>query len=465
MHSLGEGEPLSAGRRAGLALAAAAVSALLLEAFSFVALGASQRRVFSPEHFAQQRQEIASGEGRAARPASTDAAAAKRPAASARTRFSYETEIVHPYLGFVRDPDKNRGISKFGFPSPHPPLYRRSADQLIVGIFGGSVAEQLHRGGRGVVEQVLRSHPAWSEREFVFVPLGIGGYKQPQQLLALNYVLSLGGEFDVIINLDGFNEVALHPTGNGRKGIAAVFPRYWYYRIQSLPDPELRKIIGEIVHYTEARKRWGERFQTGLLRYSPTANLVWRLRDASLARAIAAHNGRLEGYQPQEKPVLETGPAVPYETERSMYEDLVAIWRRCSVQMHRLARANGIQYFHFLQPNQYVEGSKPLTAEELRTAYRETSNRKVPVERGYPLLMEAGRALTREGVPYFDLTMMFADSRETLYRDACCHLNARGNELLAREIGRRILERVGADTAGTRVSGQRTRNTSASSPS
>lgn len=39
--------------------------------------------------------------------------------------------------------------------------------------------------------------------------LGQGGWKQPQQLLALNYFLSLGQRFDVIVNLDGFNEIAL----------------------------------------------------------------------------------------------------------------------------------------------------------------------------------------------------------------------------------------------------------------
>ena len=48
-----------------------------------------------------------------------------------------------------------------------------------------------------------------------------GGWKQPQQLLALSWILALGGELDVLINVDGFNEVALDGVENAERG---VFP-------------------------------------------------------------------------------------------------------------------------------------------------------------------------------------------------------------------------------------------------
>ena len=38
------------------------------------------------------------------------------------------------------------------------------------------------------------------------------GYKQPQQLMAYNYLLSLGAEFDAVINIDGYNVIT---TANG----------------------------------------------------------------------------------------------------------------------------------------------------------------------------------------------------------------------------------------------------------
>src|SRR4030095_13628597 len=42
------------------------------------------------------------------------------------------------------------------------------------------------------------------------------GYKQPQQLLVLSYFLSIGQTFDLVLNIDGFNEVALGSLNNER---------------------------------------------------------------------------------------------------------------------------------------------------------------------------------------------------------------------------------------------------------
>ena len=36
-------------------------------------------------------------------------------------------------------------------------------------------------------------------------------------------------------------------------------------------------------------------------------------------------------------------------------------WAESSFQMHAVASAKGIRYFHFLQPNQYIEGTKPMS--------------------------------------------------------------------------------------------------------
>ncbi len=51
-----------------------------------------------------------------------------------------------------------------------------------------------------------------------------------------------------------------------------------------------------------------------------------------------------------------TGPAYTYTTEDELYNDLVLMWKRSSLQMKALCDANNIRYYHFLQPNQYVEG-------------------------------------------------------------------------------------------------------------
>ena len=66
---------------------------------------------------------------------------------------------------------------------------------------------------------------------------------------------------------------------------------------------------------------------------------------------------------------------------------------RSSRQMWQLARTSRVAYLHFLQPSQYVPGSKVLTAKEKRRAIREQSIAEIAVERGYPMLRDAGRKL------------------------------------------------------------------------
>ena len=133
-----------------------------------------------------------------------------------------------------------------------------------------------------------------------------------------------------------------------------------------------------------------------------------------------------------------TGPARSYESEKAMYQDLAAVWKRCSLQMHQICKVNGIKYFHFLQPNQYVAGSKPMGKEERLVALRDKHPYRQPVERGYSCLIEAGKDLVEEGVSFHDLTKVFSSIDEPLYVDACCHVNQEGNSVLARAIGESI---------------------------
>ena len=91
--------------------------------------------------------------------------------------------------------------------------------------------------------------------------------------------------------------------------------------------------------------------------------------------------------------------------------------------MRELCEANGIGYLHALQPNQYLQDSKPLSEEERRVAigppqwgYRRAA------EEGFPLLVDAGRELATAGVDFEDLTDVFADVTAPVYVDACCHV-------------------------------------------
>ncbi|HLJ11605.1 MAG TPA: hypothetical protein VKU82_10465, partial [Planctomycetaceae bacterium] len=126
------------------------------------------------------------------------------------------------------------------------------------------------------------------------------------------------------------------------------------------------------------------------------------------------------------------------------YGRLAEIWEASSKQMLALCRANGIRYFHFLQPNQYIRGTKPMSDEETKNSFLENHPYREGVERGYPLLQAAGKRLAAEGEPFFDLTGVFETTTATVYTDTCCHFGERGNEIMAL----RIAEAIG-DSGGT----------------
>ena len=113
------------------------------------------------------------------------------------------------------------------------------------------------------------------------------------------------------------------------------------------------------------------------------------------------------------------------------------LWKLSSIQMAHLCAANGIEYYHFLQPNLHFEGSKLLSPEE--KGMTGGSGGYAPFARtGYPVLVEAGAELLEADVPFYDLTQIFANEPRTLYIDPCCHVNQLGNELMAAAIAEAI---------------------------
>ena len=86
----------------------------------------------------------------------------------------------------------------------------------MVGIFGGSGAAWFCEGGSDRLGSRLAEAPSFRGREIVPLCFAHEGYKQPQQLLILSYFLSIGQELDLVVNIDGFNEVALSRLNDAR---------------------------------------------------------------------------------------------------------------------------------------------------------------------------------------------------------------------------------------------------------
>jgi hypothetical protein len=128
------------------------------------------------------------------------------------------------------------------------------------------------------------------------------------------------------------------------------------------------------------------------------------------------------------------GPLVEYADVEAVYSEIALVWARASLQMQRLCDLYDIDYFHFLQPNQYVAESKPYTEEERKIALKPDYTGGDHVRDGYPYLQDRSDELREQGVNFVDLTGIFKDETRTIYSDFCCHVNQLGAAILATKI-------------------------------
>ncbi len=363
--------------------------------------------------------------------------------ANAAARLS-EGISLHPFIGFVQTPRPvgaewmdlhHLPINDFGFIDDKPTVQKRSPGRRIVGITGGSVAFFFGSEGQESLRRELSALPGFAGREIVFVRIALGGFKEPQQLGALAYILAMGGEFDYLINIDGFNEVALHPVEGRPFGANPSYPRSWPHLVSAGVDPARLKALGAQAFWASARQRWAQQMSSAVVDYSGFSALLWKAGDRwLLGRLQAAKSNFLTETGSSEFGFSALGPRTELTNDAEMFQFLADLWANSSTQLARLCKANQIAYYHFLQPNQYLPGSKSLGEIERAIAIDVNSPYSKSVEAGFPLLRAAGEELVKRGENFFDLTQIFVGSDEIVYRDSCCHLNLEGNRRLAKAV-------------------------------
>jgi hypothetical protein len=307
-------------------------------------------------------------------------------------------------------------------------------------VLGGSVALLFCFEGKDRLVERLAAAEKLEGMSIRVRCLALGGYKQPQQLMTLAYHLVLEQRLDLVVSIDGFNEVALPWVDNYHQEVSPLYPRSWKQRVETIPDPRGQHLLGRLVCVRDHRVALARFVSGSPLELSVSANLLWKALDRVEASRMARAETALAEYDPQGSRYRWQGPASDSHSAEEKFVELARLWHSSSLQLHRLCQANGIRYIHVLHPNQYVEGSKPLTSEERRSAFEPGSETAFAVRAGYPLLSEAGRALRQQGVEFHDFTHLFNDVDETLYVDACCHFNARGSQLLADALADAVIQ-------------------------
>ena len=282
---------------------------------------------------------------------------------------------------------------------------------------------------------------SFRNKEIVPLCFSHEGYKQPQMLLVLAYFLSIGQRFDMVVNIDGLNDVALGSLNNQR-GMDISMPSAQHIDPlinlidQATLTPEKLLSLATIERDKERLNSLAERMQRT---HIATLNFVL---ERIYTRTLNDYNRELGRFanlpsNPRGNSLIQPTAKVKPRDGKALFEDIARGWAQSSLLMNQMLAARGVPYFHFLQPNQYY-GSRAFGADEARIALSDASPFKAPTEQGYPLIEREAAAL--KDIRFFSAVHAFDDERAAVYMDNCCHYTLAGNYRLADFIAARILD-------------------------
>ncbi len=340
--------------------------------------------------------------------------------------------VVSPFLGFDYDTSGAQyGEDLARQAEGHP-------EDFTILLLGGSVAAAFGHAGEKPLLNTLSADARFAGKNIRLLNYARPSFKQPQQLNTVGYLVAAGLRPDWVINLDGFNEVAVAWSNLGL-GLHPIQPssRQWLTLLTGANDSTSIERIARV--YLERERLVADiddALDSPLLSSAIGGKLVMRgvrLQHRAYGAAsdvVTVGNGGVESVNP-----AYIGP--PMGDDFKVLNACVGIWRDSSISLNAICEAHGIGYVHVLQPALNDEGSKRLTEKEYSTAKANKIWKNAALH-GYPRLRASGKQLRQRGVPFYDESYVFEDSDATLYFDVV-HFNRYGHQILAREIGKHIL--------------------------
>ncbi len=341
----------------------------------------------------------------------------------------------HPFFGYTHKTGLKE-TNNYGFCSPFDyPLKKEKENWFIIGIFGGSVANDFYVEGREQLTKKLKNHQHFVDKEIFYLNYALGGYKQPQQMQILTYFLSIGQELDMVINIDGFNEVVFC-SNNNRLNVDIAMPSAQHFlpmrdlmESQAITGEKLES-IWKIQTYKRNFKRIEEKLQdTKLASIYLILSSYSKYLYKKYRSEIVRFDGLIKPVEPKDSIVnIKYTPAAV--NAPALWAKVASLWYRSSFIMNSELSAWGGRYFHFLQPNQYYS-KKSFSKKEQEAALDNQLPYNFLVKKGYPVLYKAMEVLKKNNVNAFNAVGIFDKVKETVYIDQCCHFNRLGNEIFA----------------------------------
>ena len=292
-------------------------------------------------------------------------------------------------------------------------------NKIKVLVLGGSVAKHLSINNsddkvefkditilnKDIFEKSLNKY--FNTNKFKVYNAAIDGGKQPQQLFKLYYLDLMEFKFDIIINLDGFNELALSLSENYAINDHLVYPRNYSRLISTfnssfdcLDDINKRVNRHSFLPIIELYDLYHIR------------NCHFNLEGAN--KNIGTRFSKITNYKKKE-----------FEEALKISKK---IWKVSSDKIYEFAANKNILYIHILQPNLYLENSKKLTENEKSLlTYPKYGN----IISNYYKSLNINNLNSQKKL---DMRYLFKENSNELYRDYCCHLNNLGMQLISLNI-------------------------------
>ncbi len=319
---------------------------------------------------------------------------------------------IHPYLGYTRTKllktsdinfDENLFWSIFETNN-----FDIKSDPTIL-LIGGSVAKHLSKNLKNHEdEDKSRGNFAFSRslqkyfpgKNFRVVNAAYGGKKQPQQYLSVIYLDLIGFNYDIVINLDGFNEIVLPTIENFYQETPVIFPRSFFKLASAFQNGDC---------LTERNDKPS---------YIPLLDLINSVKlKICLKKVINPINFNQIKIKNNKKEV---------------FDQSIKLWFKSSNKLHDFLKSKGKSYIHAIHPNQYLPNSKILSDIELERFYRPSAmGEAATIIKNHFMSLDT-KLLSTKNIS--DLRFIFKNNSETLYQDSCCHLNDRGMVLISEKI-------------------------------
>lgn len=356
---------------------------------------------------------------------------------------------IHPYFGWVervqRSATNNHGFRNVSakddccdFP------FTAKENQVIVAIFGGSVAGALGILARGddYFRKKLKSLPQFADKEIVFLTFASGGYRQPQQVMILTYYLLIGQKFDMVINVDGFNEVVTaFNNNNDNIDISLPATDIWFNTGRHIERVNMRSGDGRGValaqHALEDVKLSRSSEQCMFAMCFITRKILQHYHRLQMANTDSGEKEKWRAYTHFYLPLKHKQPEndLTFKKIPAMMKKQAQLWENSARRMAEMAQDSNAQYIHLLQPTMLYVVDKKIKAKNPENPY----DRYIPVLKdGYPRLINKIPAMRADGINITDGTGIFDDYQGDIYSDDCCHYNMAGMQIMVDRIVEQI---------------------------